>query len=58
VLALAGMKTRAHLRDNLAGSRLRLDPEVLAHLDARAAALGVVGERHPPAMMKIIDREP
>jgi aryl-alcohol dehydrogenase-like predicted oxidoreductase len=58
VLAIPGMKTRAHLRDNLAGARLVLTPELLAHIESRAARLQVVGDRHPPAMMKIIDREP
>ncbi len=52
------MKTRAHLRDNLAAARLRLSSDLLENLETRAAELTVVGERHPPAMMRIIDREP
>lgn len=58
VVTIPGMKTRAHLRDNLAGARLRLTEVELAELTAIAARLPVQGERHPPAMMRIIDREP
>ena len=56
IVTIPGMKTLAHLRDNLAGSRLRLTPQQLSQISARAAAVAVVGERHPPAMMQIIDR--
>jgi hypothetical protein len=52
------MKTRVHLRDNLAGARLTLSAAQIAEIDALAARLHVEGERHPPAMMQIIDREP
>ncbi len=52
------MKTRTHLRDNLAGARLRLSEAQLAELTAIASRLPAQGERHPPAMMQIIDREP
>jgi aryl-alcohol dehydrogenase-like predicted oxidoreductase len=58
VLTIPGMKTRAHLRDNLGGARLCLTPGQLAQIDACAAGLTIVGERHPPAMMKVIDPEP
>jgi aryl-alcohol dehydrogenase-like predicted oxidoreductase len=58
VVTIPGMKTRAHLRDNLAALTLDLPADLLTNLEARAQALTVVGERHPPAMMKIIDREP
>jgi aryl-alcohol dehydrogenase-like predicted oxidoreductase len=58
VVTIPGMKTRAHLRDNLAGARLRLSAAHLAEIGARAASFTVAGERHPPAMMQIIDREP
>lgn len=57
VVTIPGMKTRAHLRDNLAGGRLRLSAGQLAQINERAAAVGIQGERHPPAMMKIIDRQ-
>jgi aryl-alcohol dehydrogenase-like predicted oxidoreductase len=57
IVTIPGMKTRAHLRDNLAGAGLRLTQAQLATIDERAAAVGILGERHPPAMMKIIDRQ-
>ncbi|MFM1887062.1 MAG: hypothetical protein RL026_2219 [Pseudomonadota bacterium] len=55
VVTIPGMKTRAHLQDNIAAGRLRLDAGTVAALDGLANE--VAGERHPPAMMKIIDRE-
>ena len=54
VVAIPGMKTRAHLSDNLQGARITLSAEHLARIDALAER--VQGERHPPAMMRIIDR--
>jgi len=54
VITIPGMKTRAHLHDNLGAARLRLTPEQLAAIDGLAAR--VTGERHPPAMMQILDR--
>jgi diketogulonate reductase-like aldo/keto reductase len=48
------MKTRAHLADNLRGARLQLSPEQMSRIDALAER--VQGERHPPAMMRILDR--
>ena len=58
VVTIPGMKTRAHLADNLAGARLTLSAAQLAELTALASRLPVQGERHPPAMMQIIDPEP
>ena len=55
VVTIPGMKTRAHLRDNLAGASLALSAAQLATIDARVAALPVTGERYPPAMMKILN---
>jgi aryl-alcohol dehydrogenase-like predicted oxidoreductase len=57
IVTIPGMKTRAHLRDNLAAGRLTLTAGHIATINARAAAIGIQGERHPPAMMKIIDRQ-
>jgi aryl-alcohol dehydrogenase-like predicted oxidoreductase len=54
VLTIPGMKTRRHLRDNFAALQLTLSPEQLARIETLAAH--VHGERHPPAMMQIIDR--
>jgi aryl-alcohol dehydrogenase-like predicted oxidoreductase len=54
VVTIPGMKTRQHLADNLGATSLALSPEQLARIDSLAAQ--VSGERHPPAMMKILDR--
>lgn len=54
VVTIPGMKTRAHLADNLRGARLLLSPADVAKIDSLAQR--VQGERHPPAMMRIIDR--
>ena len=54
VLTIPGMKTRAHLADNLRGAGLQLSTRQVEQIDALAR--GVQGERHPPAMMKILDR--
>lgn len=54
VVAIPGMKTRAHLQENLGATRVELDAADVQRLDALAAQ--VTGERHPPAMMQILDR--
>jgi aryl-alcohol dehydrogenase-like predicted oxidoreductase len=54
VLAIPGMKTRAHLIDNIRGSHLQLMPDHLLRMEALAQQ--VQGERHPPAMMRTLDR--
>jgi hypothetical protein len=48
------MKTRQHLADNLGATRLALTRTHLTRIDGLAAQ--VSGERHPPAMMQILDR--
>lgn len=54
VVAIPGMKTRAHLADNLQGSKLALSRDHILQIEALAQQ--VQGERHPPAMMRILDR--
>jgi len=54
ILTIPGMKTRLHLADNLGGAALALSTRQVERIDALAHA--VQGERHPPAMMKILDR--
>jgi aryl-alcohol dehydrogenase-like predicted oxidoreductase len=56
VVTIPGMKTRAHLGDNLAGGELLLPAHALDQIEAALATSPVVGERHPPAMMQAIDR--
>jgi aryl-alcohol dehydrogenase-like predicted oxidoreductase len=47
VVTIPGMKTRAHLRDNLGAARLALTPDQLVEIEHRAALVPVEGERHP-----------
>jgi aryl-alcohol dehydrogenase-like predicted oxidoreductase len=54
VVTIPGMKTRAHLTDNLGAAHLELAAEETQRIDTLAAL--VSGERHPPAMMAILDR--
>ena len=56
VVAIPGMKTRAHLQDNLGASGLRVELAQMARIDDLLAASPIAGERHPAAMMQIIDR--
>ncbi len=56
VTAIPGMKTRAHLRDNSAAVDVRLTAAEEQELRARVADIPVQGDRHAPAMMKVIDR--
>ena len=56
VVAIPGMKTRAHLNDNLAGGELQLSPSQLRQIEQLLSEVPVAGERHPPAMMQIVDR--
>ncbi len=57
VVTIPGMKTRAHLNDNLNAAQLQLGESQLQRLEAALQAVPIAGERHPPAMMKILDRD-
>jgi aryl-alcohol dehydrogenase-like predicted oxidoreductase len=54
ILTIPGMKTRAHLHDNLGAAALQISAQQISRINDLAAQ--VQGERHPPAMMKILDR--
>ena len=54
VLTIPGMKTREHLADNLGAAGLQLSSEQTSRIGELADQ--VLGERHPPAMMQILDR--
>jgi aryl-alcohol dehydrogenase-like predicted oxidoreductase len=54
VVTIPGMKTRAHLTDNLGAARVTLTSQHVKRIEELAAT--TQGERHPPAMMKILDR--
>lgn len=53
---IPGMKTRAHLRDNLGALSLSVTPAEWQQLAGTLKALGSCGDRHPPAMMAAIDQ--
>jgi aryl-alcohol dehydrogenase-like predicted oxidoreductase len=53
---IPGMKTRAHLRDNVGALEITLSREELERLTVEVERLRVQGERHPPAMMQAVDR--
>jgi aryl-alcohol dehydrogenase-like predicted oxidoreductase len=55
ILTIPGMKTRAHLAQNLAALEVLLSEGEQQELAARISALSVKGERHAPAMMKVVD---
>jgi aryl-alcohol dehydrogenase-like predicted oxidoreductase len=55
ILTIPGMKTREHLRQNMAALAVMLTAADAATLGERIRALAVQGERHAPAMMKVLD---
>jgi aryl-alcohol dehydrogenase-like predicted oxidoreductase len=55
-IAIPGMKRRSHLRDNLGALALQLSAAERAELSLIAERCGVRGDRHPPAMMQVLDR--
>lgn len=56
ILPIPGMKTRAHLNDNLGALDVRLTATELAGLRALLERTPVKGERYPPAMLQALDR--
>lgn len=56
VTAIPGMKTRAHLSDNLGALEVSLSRDDLGTLRTLLDRIPVKGERHQPAMMQAIDR--
>jgi aryl-alcohol dehydrogenase-like predicted oxidoreductase len=55
VVVIPGMKTRAHLHDNLAAGAWTLDAAALNEIEEHVASIGVRGARHLPAMMAAIE---
>lgn len=55
VTPIPGMKTRAHLNDNLGALDVTLSTAEEQQLRALVDSVKVQGERHPPAMMKTLD---
>jgi aryl-alcohol dehydrogenase-like predicted oxidoreductase len=56
ILPIPGMKSRAHLNDNLRALDVVLSRTELDELDAAIASTPVQGERYPPAMLQALDR--
>ncbi len=56
VTVIPGMKTRAHLHENIGAAELQLTPADESELREQISALSVQGERHAPGMMKVIER--
>lgn len=56
LLPIAGMKTRAHLADNVGALEVRLSSDERDALTTQIERMAVRGERHAPAMMRLIDR--
>jgi aryl-alcohol dehydrogenase-like predicted oxidoreductase len=55
ILTIPGMKIREHLRQNVAALDVVLTREEDKALSERISALAVQGDRHAPAMMKVLD---
>jgi aryl-alcohol dehydrogenase-like predicted oxidoreductase len=55
VLPIPGMKTRAHLNDNLGALNVVLSPQEEQQLRRLVDEMQVLGERHPAPMMKTLD---
>jgi aryl-alcohol dehydrogenase-like predicted oxidoreductase len=55
VVTIPGMKTRAHLRENLGAMAVNPDAATMHELGELVGSIGVRGERQPPAMMAAID---
>jgi aryl-alcohol dehydrogenase-like predicted oxidoreductase len=55
VTPIPGMKTRAHLNDNLGALAVSLSGAEEQELRRLVDDMQVLGERHPPMMMKVLD---
>jgi aryl-alcohol dehydrogenase-like predicted oxidoreductase len=55
VFLIPGMKTRAHLSDNIGALNVKLSSAEQKELNAQIVAITVRGDRHAPAMMKVLD---
>jgi aryl-alcohol dehydrogenase-like predicted oxidoreductase len=55
IFPIPGTKRRERLAENVASLEVKLSAAELATLNAKVSALGVQGDRYPPAMMKALD---
>ena len=56
MVPIPGTKRRSYLEENLAAATLRLDPTVMARLDAALSPEAIAGPRYNEQMMAYIDR--
>ena len=55
VFVIPGMKTRTHLSQNIGALDVKLSPAEQKELNARIEVITVRGDRHAPAMMKVLN---
>jgi aryl-alcohol dehydrogenase-like predicted oxidoreductase len=55
ILPIPGTKHRARLMENLGAASIRLSASEAAEVAAIVTSLGIQGERHPPAMMQVLN---
>jgi aryl-alcohol dehydrogenase-like predicted oxidoreductase len=55
ILPIPGTKRRTRLAENIAALDVQLTPAELSELTAQVDAIGVKGDRYPPAMMKALN---
>lgn len=55
VLVIPGMKTRAHLAENIGALQVPLTRAEQKEINSQIEAITVRGDRHAPAMMKVLD---
>jgi aryl-alcohol dehydrogenase-like predicted oxidoreductase len=55
VLVIPGMKTRAHLAENIGALDVTLIRSELKEINNQIQAISVQGDRHAPAMMQVLD---
>jgi len=55
ILPIPGTKHRGRLQENIGALAIGLSTTETAEISALVSALGVHGERHPPAMMQVLN---
>jgi aryl-alcohol dehydrogenase-like predicted oxidoreductase len=55
ILPIPGTKHRGRLQQNIGALSVRLSVKEAAEVSALISTLGIQGERHPPAMMQVLD---
>lgn len=55
VLPIPGTKRRERLVENLGALQIQLDSAACAQLGELVTEVGIIGDRHPPAMMRVLN---